>query len=86
MNVHAMKDVAFDVMIGCSVAHSLLPPWDADAIAQFPTLQKYYKLVIYLLGYVALNARSTVYRSISTSEGSKVSDITTKTQGATPNV
>jgi hypothetical protein len=66
VNLHQLKDIACDVVVGCSIAHTFLPPWDADAIKAFPTLQKYYRLLIYLIGYVAINARSTVYPSIST--------------------
>jgi hypothetical protein len=51
----------------CSAAHTFLPPW--EAFNEFPTLQKYYKLFIYLIGYVALNGRSTVYPSLSTQSG-----------------
>ena len=80
LDLHAWKDIAFDVVVGCSVLHSVLPPWDAEPIAQFPTFQKWYKLGIYLTGYVALNARSTVYKSISTAGGSKVSDASTRIQ------
>ena len=62
---HAAKDIAFNVIVGASVLHTFLPPWDADAIAQFPTVQKWYRLFVYITGYVAINARSTVYKSIS---------------------
>lgn len=65
-NAHAVKDIAFDIVVGCSVAHTFLPPWDADALKPFPTLQKYYRLLIYVVGYVGINARSTIYPSIST--------------------
>jgi hypothetical protein len=43
-----------------------LPPWDADAFQPFPSFVKFYKVLIYVVGYVAVNARSTVYPSIST--------------------
>lgn len=66
VNLHELKDIAFDVVVGCSIVHTALPPWDADAIKQFPTFQKYYRLLIYLVGYIAINFRSTVYSSIST--------------------
>jgi hypothetical protein len=62
---HEAKDVGLSVVVGCSVAHTFLPPWDADAIKAFPRFQKVYRLVIYFLGYVAINFRSTVYKSIS---------------------
>ncbi len=65
INFHQWKDIAFDFVVGCSIAHTFLPPWDADALKPFPGLQKYYRLLIYVLGYIAINARSTVYKSIS---------------------
>jgi hypothetical protein len=64
LNAHAIKDIAFDVVVGCSVLHTVLPPW--DFLNDFPTAQKFYKAFIYLVGYIAINARSTVYKSIST--------------------
>jgi hypothetical protein len=64
INAHEAKDILFDIVVGCSVAHSFLPPW--DFLNDFPQAQKVYKAFIYLIGYVAINARSTVYKSIST--------------------
>jgi heptaprenylglyceryl phosphate synthase len=81
MNIHAIKDIAFDIVVGASVLNTFLPPWDTDAIAQFPTVQKYYRLFVYITGYVAVNARSTVYKSISTNAGTKVSDVAAKANG-----
>lgn len=65
IDLHAAKDIAFDIVVAASVLHTVLPPWDAPAIAGLPTFQKYYRIAIYFVGYVAINARSTVYRSIS---------------------
>lgn len=65
VNFHEVKDIAMDVIVSCSVLHTFLPPWDADAFQPFPTFTKYYKVFIYLVGYVGINARSTVYKSIS---------------------
>jgi hypothetical protein len=65
MNFHAARDLVFEVVAAASVLHTFLPPWDADALKPFPKLQSYYRLFIYVLGYVAINARSTVYKSIS---------------------
>jgi|SRR5262252_6885951 len=71
---------AAEVVTLCSVLHSLLPPWDwkpdfiETGLQDFPSSQKafysifhnrYYKLLIYVVGYVALNMRSTTWRSIS---------------------
>ncbi len=50
---------------GASLIHSFFPPWDADAFRPFPTFQKYYRALIYVAGYWALNMRSTIYKSIS---------------------
>lgn len=72
MNAHAVKDVMMDVMVSSSVLHTFLPPWDADAFQPFPTFQKYYKLLIYVIGYIGFNARSTVYKSISVSNANGV--------------
>ena len=47
----------------CSILHTFLPPW--DFLNDFPRAQKYYKVVVYVIGYIAVNARSTVYNKIS---------------------
>jgi hypothetical protein len=60
------------VVLICSVAHTFLPPW--DFLSDFPRAQKVYKAFIYVIGYVAINARSSVYSSLSTENGSKVSE------------
>jgi hypothetical protein len=62
MSVDIVK-LGTEVIAGASILHTLLPPW--DFLNDFPTLQKYYKLVVYVIGYVALNARSTLYQNIS---------------------
>ena len=46
-----------------SVLHTFLPPW--DFLNDFPRAQKYYKVFVYIVGYVAINGRSTVYQHIS---------------------
>lgn len=62
---HQLTDgVAYTVMV-CSLLHTLLPPW--DMLSDFPSAQRYYKLVVYIVGYVGLTGRSTVYKSISMS-------------------
>lgn len=48
-----------------SLLHTFLPPW--DFLSEFPKAQKYYKLVVYVVGYVAINGRSTINKSISIS-------------------
>lgn len=60
---HQLLDLATETVAVCSVLHTLLPPW--DFLNEFPRVQKYYKLVIYVIGYLALNGRSTAYQSIS---------------------
>ena len=69
MPSHSTQELVFHIIVACSIAHSLLPPW--DFLDQFPTAQKYYKLFIYVVGYVALNGRSTVYKSISVAPNGK---------------
>jgi hypothetical protein len=63
--------LATEIVAAASLAHTLLPPW--EAFNDFPALQKYYKLLVYLVGYVALNGRSTVYPTLSTANGTKPS-------------
>ena len=63
MDVHHIADIAGSAVIGCSILHTFLPPW--DFLNDFPRAQKYYKLAVYVIGYVAINGRSTVYKSIS---------------------
>lgn len=73
MNLHAAKDLAFDVVVSCSVLHTVLPPY--DFLSDFPRLQKIYKATIYLIGYVSISARSAVWKQISTDSGTRVSDV-----------
>lgn len=60
---HQWVDIFTETVVVSSILHTMLPPW--DFLNDFPRAQKYYKLVVYLVGYVALNARSTVYQSVS---------------------
>jgi len=60
-----------EVVAASSLAHTLLPPW--EAFADFPRVQKYYKLFVYIVGYAALNGRSTVYPTLSTKDGTGTS-------------
>ena len=60
---HQLLDLVTETVVACSILHSFLPPW--DFLNDFPRAQKYYKLAVYVIGYIALNARSTVYKSIS---------------------
>lgn len=67
----------------CSVLHTVLPPW--EAFNDFPTLQKYYKLLLYVIGYAALNGRSTVWQSVSTKNGTQPSPVALQSGAANPN-
>ena len=78
MHVDLIK-LGTEIVTGASILHTLLPPW--DAFDDFPTAQKYYKLFIYIVGYAALNGRSTLYQSISTGSGTKVSDAVASKNG-----
>ena len=68
MHGHVLAEWGMRIVVCCSVLHNVLPPW--DFLDDFPTAQKYYKAFVYFVGYIGLNARSTVYRSISTSNPS----------------
>lgn len=60
---HAIIDIVTKTVFVCSILHTMLPPW--DILSEFPWWQKRYKVVVYVIGYVALNGRSTVYQKIS---------------------
>ncbi len=65
-------DIGAKVVVIASVCHSCLPPW--DFLNDFPRTQKFYKAFIYLVGFIAINGRSTVYTSISTSKTGGVNE------------
>lgn len=73
MDPRLIVSICTRTVVGCSVLHTVLPPW--EAFDDFPRAQKYYKLLIYFVGYIALNGRSTLYKSLSTNNGSKTSDV-----------
>lgn len=73
---HQLLDLATQTIVGCSILHSFLPPW--DFLNDFPRAQKYYKAAIYIIGYVAINGRSTVYKSISVQQQDAVKTIEPK--------
>ena len=60
---HQLVDLATETVVVCSLLHTFLPPW--DFLSDFPRAQKYYKAIVYVIGYIGLNARSTVYQSVS---------------------
>lgn len=79
-NHHKLIDRVTEVIAICSFLHTVLPPWDwkpafvTEGLAEFPRSQKlfyasfnnrWYRLLVYVIGYVALNARSTVWKYIS---------------------
>lgn len=80
MQVDLLK-VITEIVAGASVLHTVLPPW--EAFNDFPSAQKYYKLLVYIVGYVALNGRSRVYPSLSTASGTKPSIAATSTDTET---
>lgn len=78
LSTHNLIDIGTEIVAVCSVLHTVLPPW--EAFNDFPTLQKYYKLLIFIVGYLALNGRSTVYKNISTDSGQTPSKAVLATQ------
>lgn len=64
---HWLYDYGAGAIVISSVLHTFLPPW--EILNDFPTAQKYYKVLVYSIGYIAGNARSTVYKSISVNNG-----------------
>lgn len=81
VGAHEWTDIGLRMVAGAAVLHTFLPPWDAEVFQPFPTFQKYYKVFIYLTGYVALHARSTVYKSISTSAIGGVNETVANAEG-----
>lgn len=54
------------IIVIASVVHIFLPPY--DVFNDFPKFQKYYKLFVSVVGYIALNARGKMiqaYPSVS---------------------
>ena len=77
---HQALDLLTETVAVCSVLHSLLPPYSwnpefvSEGLSEFPSAQRtfhaffdnrYYRLAIYVIGYIALNARTTVWKSLS---------------------
>lgn len=64
---HWIYDAVAGLVLVCSVLHTfILPPW--DVLNDFPRAQKVYKVIVYTVGYIAINGRSTVFKSISVSK------------------
>jgi len=79
-NGQHILDSATEVIAACSFLHTVLPPWDwspdfvSQGLSEFPAAQKifygvfhnrYYRLLIYVIGFIALNGRSTIWKFIS---------------------
>jgi hypothetical protein len=71
LDAHNLLDDATRIIAICSVLHTLMPPW--EVLNDFPLAQKYYKVVVYTIGYASLAGRSTVYKSLSTKDGAQTS-------------
>lgn len=82
MTPHTIEIITRVVFIA-SICHSALPPW--EFLNDFPTAQKLYKAFIYLVGFVAINGRSTVYQSISVARPGGVNESVANATGQ-PNV
>jgi hypothetical protein len=75
----SVVSVHMQVVYVCTILHTFMPPW--EVLNDFPNAQKYYKVAVYVIGYGAGSARSTVYKSISTQSGTVVSPAVLKTLG-----
>lgn len=77
---HELIDYVTRSVALAGTLHTIMPPWNwrpkfvTEGLADFPTAQKafygafsnrWYKLLVYIVGYVALHARSTLWRSLS---------------------
>jgi hypothetical protein len=72
VSIGSLWSIYTSVVTVCSFLHTTLPPF--EFLNDYPKAQAAYKVALYVIGYVALNARSTLYQSISTASGTKVSD------------
>jgi hypothetical protein len=76
MSGHDWLVLWLKVTVSCSALHNFLPPWDwkpkfiTEGLCDFPNAQatfckifhnRWYKLLIYVVGYIALNGRTTVW-------------------------
>lgn len=62
-NHHMLLDGLTEIVACCSILHTFLPPW--DFLSDFPKLQKIYKAFVYVVGFLAISGRSTVYKTLS---------------------
>ena len=58
MDIIAAVTALEHAVVACSVLHMLLPPY--ETFDDFPTFRKYYKLLVLIVGNVALNKRGSV--------------------------
>lgn len=102
-NEHKFMDYATEIIAVSSVIHTFLPPydWDPDFVregmADFPEAQKifhacfnnrWYKLLVYVVGYVAVNFRSTIWQKFISvnKQVQKAKDDTVAEMGGTTTV
>lgn len=58
MDITSWVSIGEHVIVICSLLHMLLPPY--ETFDEFPTFKKWYKLVVLIVGNIALNKREAV--------------------------
>jgi hypothetical protein len=78
---HFLRIIA-EVSFCASIVHTILPPWDWISPDDNPRLHKLYKIFVYVVGYVAMNARTTAFKelSINNPDGVNTTGITRTTK------
>jgi hypothetical protein len=61
MNETVIIHWILQIIVGASILHAILPPY--DVLNDFPNAQKYYKLLLAIVAYVALNVRTKVIQA-----------------------
>ena len=61
MNEAAVFHILLRVIVAASVLHILLPPY--DVLDGFPTAQKYYKVLLAIVAWLALNLRTKLIQA-----------------------
>jgi hypothetical protein len=61
MNEATIIHWVLQIVVGASILHVILPPY--DVFNDFPTLQKYYKLFVAIVAWLALNVRTKVIQA-----------------------
>ena len=72
-------DIITRVVFIASILHNALPPW--EFLNDFPRIQKVYKVLVYIVGFVAVNGRSTIYQSISIQKTGGVNESVVHAEG-----